>query len=156
MNFLLSLSSSWFSKLAEFILARFAVNSSPALLKRRLHAAEAGRPVLSLTERFLMWGNEFNRSILFETQARYPSSSPVPCDLLDFIEEKNCCLTCSPAASAIWSRCCLTYTRPVCLMFIAFTTGFITVQYSVRKTISAGLSPYNIKNSQPLTNFLQE
>ncbi len=70
MNFLLSLSSSWFSKLAEFILARFAVNNSQALLKRRSQAAEAGRPVLSLTERFLMWGNEFNRSILFETQAR--------------------------------------------------------------------------------------
>ncbi len=43
MNFLLSLSSSWFSKLVEFILARFAVTSSPALLKRRSQVAEAGR-----------------------------------------------------------------------------------------------------------------
>lgn len=114
MNFLLSLSNSWFSKLVEFILARFAVNNSPAVLKRRSQAAEAGRPVLSLRERILMCGNEFNRSILFEIQARYPSSSPVPCDLLDFIEEKKssssdeCCPTCSTAASAIWSRCCLT------------------------------------------------
>ncbi len=57
MNFLLSLSSSWFSKLAEFILARFAVTSSPALLKRRSQVAETGRSVLSLTERFLMCGN---------------------------------------------------------------------------------------------------
>lgn len=48
--------------------------------------------------------------------------------------------------------------HPMCVlvsdwrMFKAFTTGFITVQYSVRKTISAGLNLYSIKKKHVTFN----
>src|SRR4029434_3290299 len=79
----------------------FALNSNPAQLKSRLQAADAGRPVLSFRVSFLICLKAFSRSILTDTQARYPSISPVPSDLLDFIEENKssssdeCCPTCS-------------------------------------------------------------
>src|SRR4029434_3552357 len=50
--------------------ARFALNSNAAQLKSRSQAAEAGRPVLSFRDSFLIFCKAFSTSILTETQAK--------------------------------------------------------------------------------------
>src|SRR4029434_8803722 len=67
-NFLLSLSSR-FSRCVEFIRARFAVNGNPAQPKSHSQAVEAGRPVLSFRDSFLIFC-KFSRFIMNATIGR--------------------------------------------------------------------------------------
>ncbi|KAL7879802.1 hypothetical protein SRHO_G00020560 [Serrasalmus rhombeus] len=63
------LRSSWFSKLFESILALLVLKISPAVLKRRSQAAEAGKAVLTFKDN-LTAGKDFRISLSSTLQAR--------------------------------------------------------------------------------------